>query len=67
MARTKAHNPCHGCDRRNDYCHAKCPEYAAYAAIREQEREDRARQRETDTDATTVAIRRMERIRKRVR
>jgi len=23
-------NPCYGCNRRNDYCHATCPEYAEF-------------------------------------
>lgn len=65
MARTKAHNPCHGCGRRNDECHAGCPEYAVYAAIREQERDDRTRKRKAEHDTAVVVFKRLERERKR--
>lgn len=33
--------PCYECEQRHPRCHAECPAYAAYAAVREEIREAR--------------------------
>ena len=45
--------PCYECDIHTPYCHAYCPEYAAWVAEREAERAERKKPK--DADAHTKA------------
>lgn len=51
-------NPCMGCGKREMGCHAKCEEYKAFWAAREEARKDAALRREAK-EFTLYAVRKM--------
>jgi len=50
-------SPCHGCAFRHLGCHAKCPDYKAYADEREVARARRALENEWNPEAYTHMLR----------
>lgn len=56
--------PCKNCPRRDAECHAKCPDYAEYAAEREKARQQYMKEKEVRDADIEMMYQRMKRIRR---
>ena len=57
-------SPCMDCSFRQSGCHATCPIYGAWKAVRDQEKKERLARQETECLINDLTIRNMDKVAK---